>query len=52
MAATEEQTPPTVSCDVLEGSGLKFTMRLLMGLPMMRATMPRWSAFSRLWLSG
>jgi hypothetical protein len=28
------------------------TMRLLIGLPMMRATMPRWSAFSRLWLSG
>jgi hypothetical protein len=27
-------------------------MRLLIGLPMMRATMPRWSAFSRLWLSG
>lgn len=34
------------------GASPPHTMRLLIGLPMMRATMPRWSAFSKLWLSG
>ena len=46
--------PAWIALVSLLGSGgnARRTMRLLMGLPMIRATMPRWSAFSRLWLSG